>query len=72
VEDGIQMIQLEQQSIDQIRERIHRMSDSELLRYGQAARYMADPKNNHGKPNPSFQVQLNEARFGNADTASCR
>ena len=66
------MIQMEKEDPGRIRERIHRMSDSELLRYGQAARYMADPKNNHGKPNPSFQVQLNEARFGNADTASCR
>jgi hypothetical protein len=56
------MIQSEPGSIEQIWERIHRMSDSELLRYGQAARYMAEPKNNHRKPNPSFQVQLDEAR----------
>jgi hypothetical protein len=56
------MVQTDPEDIEQIRERIHMMSDSALLRYGQAARYMADPKSNHGKPNPSFQVQLDEAR----------
>jgi hypothetical protein len=57
------MIQMEKEDLGRIRERIHRMSDSELLRYGQAARYMADPRNNAGEPNPSFQVQLDEARL---------
>jgi hypothetical protein len=57
------MIQMEKEDPGRIRERIHRMSDSELLRYGQAARYMADPRNNAGEPNPSFQVQLDEARL---------
>jgi hypothetical protein len=57
------MIQSEPGSIEQIRERIHRMSDNELLRYGQATRYMADSKNNAGEPNPSFKIQLDEARL---------
>jgi len=57
------MIQQGPDSLDAIRERIQKMSDSELLRYCQAARYMADPKNNAGEPNPSFQVQLGEARL---------
>lgn len=56
------MIQIEREDIERIRERIAKMSDIDLLRYGQAARYMADPKNNHGQPNPSFQIQLDEAR----------
>jgi hypothetical protein len=57
------MIQFEPDDIERIRQRISKMSDIELLRYGQAARYMSDPKNNHGQPNPSFQVQLDEARL---------
>lgn len=54
------MIQSDPDDIEQIRERIHKMSDSDLLRYGQVSRFMADPKNNQG--NPAFQVQLDEAR----------
>ena len=56
------MIQFEPDDIERIRQRILKMSDIDLLRYGQAARYMSDPRNNHGRPNPSFQVQLDEAR----------
>jgi hypothetical protein len=56
------MIQTDHEDIEQIRERIHRMSDGDLLRYGQASRYRADPKNNQGNPNPAFQIQLDEAR----------
>ncbi len=53
------MIQSSPEPIEQIRERILKMSDIELLRYGQAARYMTD----HGKSNPSFRIQLDEARL---------
>jgi hypothetical protein len=56
------MIQSDSEAIEQIRERLRGMSDCDLLRYGQASRFMADPKNNSGKPNPAFQVQLDEAR----------
>jgi hypothetical protein len=56
------MIQTEPEDIEQICERLRKMSDIDLLRYGQASRIMADPKNNQGNPNPAFQVQLDEAR----------
>jgi hypothetical protein len=36
------MIQSSPESIEQIRERIRKMSDSDLLRYGQASRHMAE------------------------------
>jgi hypothetical protein len=56
------MIQFEADEIERIRERIHGMSDGDLLRYGLASRQMADPKNNYGDPNPAFKIQLDEAR----------
>jgi hypothetical protein len=56
------MIQTDPEDIKRIRERLRKMSDNDLLRYGQSSRFMADPKNKHGKPNPAFQVQLDEAR----------
>jgi hypothetical protein len=55
------MIQSEPESIEQIRARIRKMSDLELRKYGRAARDLADPKKNYGPPNPSFQIQLDEA-----------
>jgi len=33
-----------------------------LRKFGRAAAHMADPKKNHGKPNPAFKIQLDEAR----------
>jgi hypothetical protein len=56
------MIQSEPEDIEQIRARIRKMSDRELRQYGRAAVHMADPRKNHGNPNPSFQIQLDEAR----------
>ena len=58
------MIQIDPDSdnVERIRERLRKMSDLELRQYGRAARDLADPKKNLGKPNPSFQVQLDEAR----------
>jgi hypothetical protein len=56
------MIQSEPQSIEQIRERISKMSDAELRKYGRAARDLSDPKKNFGPPNPAFKIQLDEAR----------
>jgi hypothetical protein len=55
-------IQTNAEDIAQIRERIRKMSDLELRKYGRAARDLADPKKNFGPPNPSFQIQLDEAR----------
>jgi hypothetical protein len=55
------MIQTEPEDVERIRERLRKMSDRELRKYGRAARDLADPKKNYGPPNPSFQVQLDEA-----------
>jgi hypothetical protein len=56
------MIQQSPDSVEAIRARICKMSDAELRKYGQAAAHMANPKKNYGKPNPAFQIQLDEAR----------
>lgn len=46
-----------------VRERLRRMADQELLKFGAAARYMCGPKANMGKPpRPNFVLQLEEAR----------
>jgi hypothetical protein len=56
------MIQTDSDDIEQIRERLSKMSDLELREYGRAAAHMADPRKNHGNPNPAFKIQLEEAR----------
>jgi hypothetical protein len=56
------MMQSIPEDIEQIRERIRKMSDAELRKYGRAARDLSDPKKNLGKPNPAFKIQLDEAR----------
>ena len=56
------MIQTEPEDIERIRERLRNMTDRELREYGRAARDHANPKKNYGPPNPSFQIQLDEAR----------
>jgi hypothetical protein len=56
------MIQQAPDSIEAIRERISKMSDAELRKYGRAARDLSDPKKNFGPPNPAFKIQLDEAR----------
>jgi hypothetical protein len=56
------MIQTEPEDIERIRERLRKMTDRELREYGRDAASMADPRKNLGKPSPSFQVQLDEAR----------
>jgi hypothetical protein len=58
----MQGIQTDPEDLEQIRARIRAMSDTELRKYGRAAAHMADPRKNHGKPNPAFQIQLHEAR----------
>ena len=55
------MIQTEPEDIERIRERLRKMSDAELRKYGRAAAHMADPRKNRN-PDPSFQIQLDEAR----------
>ena len=56
------MIQSKPESIEQIRERIRKMSDAELRKFGRAAQDSSDPKKDFGPRNPAFHVQLEEAR----------
>lgn len=56
------MIQNHDEGIEQIRERLRKMSDHELRKFGRAASDMADPRKNFGKSNQTFQIQLDEAR----------
>jgi hypothetical protein len=58
----MQGIQFNPESVEQIRERLRKMSDLELRRFGQAARDLADPAKNLGNPNSAFAIQLREAR----------
>jgi hypothetical protein len=58
----MQSIQTMPENVEQIRERLRKMSDLELRKYGRAARNMADPKKSFGAPNPAFQIHLDEAR----------
>jgi len=49
--------------LEQLRTRLERMTNAELLRFGKAARYMCTPQANIGKPpRPEFVIQLHEAR----------
>jgi hypothetical protein len=54
--------QADPESIEQIRERLHKMSDLELRQYGRSSRVMSDPTKHFGQPNPAFAIQLQEAR----------
>jgi hypothetical protein len=51
-------------TVEDFRKRIQAMSDEKLIRFGRAARYMADPKNsaNRRSVEPVFIVQLQECR----------
>jgi hypothetical protein len=49
--------------IKALRTRLRKMSDEELRKFGKAARDMASPTANMGKPPlPDFALQLEEAR----------
>jgi hypothetical protein len=49
--------------VDELRERLRRMTDVQLLTFGKAARYMCTPKANLGRPPlEPFVIQLREAR----------
>jgi hypothetical protein len=59
----MQGIGLEGFEIEKLRERLRKMTDEELLKFGKAARYMVSPRANMGKPPlPAFVLQLEEAR----------
>jgi hypothetical protein len=49
--------------LDELRTRLRKMGDAELLRFGKAAKYMCSPQANLGKPSRrSFVMQLDEAK----------
>ena len=50
-------------NVDELRERLEKMSDVELRKFGQAAQHMVSPKANPGQPPQEvFAIQLDEAR----------
>jgi hypothetical protein len=49
--------------VESLRLRLRKMNDAELLRFGQAAKYMCSSEANKGKPpREEFVIQLREAR----------
>jgi hypothetical protein len=48
--------------VQELRQRLQRMPEPELLRFGQAVKYMCSPEANYGPPREVFIVQLREAR----------
>jgi hypothetical protein len=58
------MIAETQFTVEDFRKRIQAMNDTQLLRYGKAAAYMADPKHsaNGRTVEPVYQIQLTECR----------
>jgi hypothetical protein len=56
------MIAETQFTVEDFRKRIQAMSDEKLIRYGKAARYMADPRNSADRRSvePVFKIQLHE------------
>lgn len=50
-------------NIDELRERLRKMSDAELRTFGQAAQHMVSRKANLGQPHTEvFVIQMDEAR----------
>lgn len=48
--------------VPDLQERLRKMNDTELLRFGQAARFVCSKQANMGKPRQNFVIQLAEAR----------
>lgn len=49
--------------LEQLRTRLGTMTDAQLVRFGEVARYICSPKANMGQPPVgSFLIQLEEAR----------
>jgi hypothetical protein len=60
---AMQEIQLAAFDVNQLRERLQKMTDDEPREFGGAAAYMVSPKANLGKPPlEAFVIQLAEAR----------
>ena len=50
-------------NVDELRERLQKMSDVELRKFGQATQHMVSPKANPDQPpREVFVIQLDEAR----------
>ena len=49
--------------VEALRERLQKMTDDQLVKFGKAAAYMCSPKVNRGRPpREEFVIQLQEAR----------
>jgi hypothetical protein len=59
----MQQIQLRTFDVSQLRERLQKMTDDELRKFGRAAAHMVSPKANLGQPpGEAFVIQFAEAR----------
>jgi hypothetical protein len=58
------MVELAEFRREEFRERLRAMSDAELIKYGKAARYMANPANSADKRtvHEVYKIQLEECR----------
>jgi hypothetical protein len=63
------MIQAEPESLEQIRARLRKLTDAQLIELERDCRELSDPKRNYGKPNPAFQVKREEGSCGMASKA---
>ena len=64
VVDDLSHISIEREiNIEELRQRLGKMTDGELRQFGEASRFMCSPGANLGKPpRDVFVIQLNEAR----------
>ena len=59
----MQSIQMAEFDREALRTRLQKMSDEQLRKFGETAKYMVSPTANMGKPPlPTFVLQLAEAR----------
>jgi hypothetical protein len=59
MQSGVQILNF---NIEELRQRLRKMSDEKLREYGEAARYMCSPRAMLGKPPlPVYVIQLEEA-----------
>jgi hypothetical protein len=58
------MVELAEFRREELRERLRAMTDEQLIKYGKAAKYMADPRNSADKrtAHDVYKVQLEECR----------
>jgi len=58
------MIAETQFTVEDFKKRIQAITDDQLIRFGKAAAYMADPKNSADRRSvePVFKIQLRECR----------